>query len=214
MLLPKIPAVQASDNAERHGWQYEKKACSHRRARQPGSSRACRARATQRQRRTTEQLFGHMNGEFIRGQEFEGFEGFREKLEECIIHWNTVRRQAKLKGLTPEAISRRRISPHARLPTAFINPVQELRCGSSLEKRRFRKTPAAMYPNRGKMSSRAFPRVTALRQALLSPSRTLRRCIYPCRNTYNRPGVPRRPRSLLARQALCTARTALRSSRC
>lgn len=53
----------------------------------------------------TEQVFGHMKDEFFRGQSFEGFEGFegfKERLEAYIVHWNTRRRQVKLKGLTPE----------------------------------------------------------------------------------------------------------------
>ena len=50
----------------------------------------------------TEQLFGHMKDEFFRGQSFESFEELKEKLEECIVHWNTRRRQVRLKGLTPE----------------------------------------------------------------------------------------------------------------
>lgn len=50
----------------------------------------------------TEQVFGHIKDEFFRGQSFEGFEDFKQKLEEYIVHWNTRRRQVKLKGLTPE----------------------------------------------------------------------------------------------------------------
>lgn len=50
----------------------------------------------------TEQVFGHIKDEFFRGQSFEGFEDFKERLEEYIAHWNTRRRQVKLKGLTPE----------------------------------------------------------------------------------------------------------------
>lgn len=50
----------------------------------------------------TEQIFGHIKDEFFRGQDFEGFEDFKERLEEYIVHWNTRRRQVKLKGLTPE----------------------------------------------------------------------------------------------------------------
>lgn len=50
----------------------------------------------------TEQIFGHIKDEFFRGQGFESFEEFKERLEEYIVHWNTRRRQVKLKGLTPE----------------------------------------------------------------------------------------------------------------
>ena len=37
--------------------------------------------------------------EFFRGQSFESFEEFKERLEAYIVHWNTRRRQVKLKGL-------------------------------------------------------------------------------------------------------------------
>ena len=50
----------------------------------------------------TEQIFGHIKDEFFRGQSFESFEAFKERLEAYIVHWNTRRRQVKLKGLTPE----------------------------------------------------------------------------------------------------------------
>lgn len=53
----------------------------------------------------TEQVFGHIKDEFFRGQSFESFESFeefKERLEAYIVHWNTRRRQVKLKGLTPE----------------------------------------------------------------------------------------------------------------
>ena len=49
-----------------------------------------------------EQLFGHIKDEFFRGREFPDFETFKEELEAYIVHWNTRRRQVKLKGLTPE----------------------------------------------------------------------------------------------------------------
>lgn len=48
----------------------------------------------------TEQVFGHIKDEFFRGQSFESFEEFKERLEAYIVHWNTRRRQVKLKGLT------------------------------------------------------------------------------------------------------------------
>ena len=50
----------------------------------------------------TEQVFGHMKDEFFRGREWLCFEDFKRDLDEYVIHWNTRRRQAKLKGLTPE----------------------------------------------------------------------------------------------------------------
>lgn len=49
----------------------------------------------------TEQVFGHMKDEFFRGRDWDTFEEFKADLEAYIHHWNHVRRQVKLKGLTP-----------------------------------------------------------------------------------------------------------------
>lgn len=50
----------------------------------------------------TEQVFGHLKDEFFKNQRWESFEAFKEALNAYVIHWNTRRRQVKLKGLTPE----------------------------------------------------------------------------------------------------------------
>ncbi|MBF1659046.1 MAG: IS3 family transposase [Rothia mucilaginosa] len=49
----------------------------------------------------TEQVFGHIKDEFFRGQDWQTFESFKADLDAYITHWNTVRRQVKLRGLTP-----------------------------------------------------------------------------------------------------------------
>lgn len=49
----------------------------------------------------TEQVFGHLKDEFFRGRDWDDFESFKRDLEAYIDHWNNVRRQVKLKGLTP-----------------------------------------------------------------------------------------------------------------
>ena len=49
----------------------------------------------------TEQVFGRLKDEFFRGQDWQTFESFKADLDAYITHWNTVRRQVKLKGLTP-----------------------------------------------------------------------------------------------------------------
>jgi len=49
----------------------------------------------------TEQLFGHIKDEFFRGRDWDSFEEFKRDLEAYIHHWNNVRRQVGLKGLTP-----------------------------------------------------------------------------------------------------------------
>lgn len=41
-------------------------------------------------------------GRVLPRAELESFEEFKERLEAYIVHWNTRRRQVKLKGLTPE----------------------------------------------------------------------------------------------------------------
>lgn len=50
----------------------------------------------------TEQVFGHMKDEFFKGVEWPSFEEFKRSLDAYVVHWNTRRRQVKLKGLTPE----------------------------------------------------------------------------------------------------------------
>ena len=50
----------------------------------------------------TEQVFGHLKDEFFRNREWASFEEFKRDLDAYVIHWNTRRRQVKLKGLTPE----------------------------------------------------------------------------------------------------------------
>ena len=50
----------------------------------------------------TEQIFGHIKDEFFRNRKWPSFERFKQDLDEYIEYWNTMRRQVKLKGLTPE----------------------------------------------------------------------------------------------------------------
>lgn len=50
---------------------------------------------------TAEQVFGHLKDEFYRDRDWETFEEFKADLEAYIQHWNHVRRQVRLKGLTP-----------------------------------------------------------------------------------------------------------------
>ena len=49
----------------------------------------------------TEQVFGHIKDEFFRGRDWSDFESFKRDREAYIHHWNHVRRQVRLKGLTP-----------------------------------------------------------------------------------------------------------------
>ena len=51
----------------------------------------------------TEQVFGHLKDEFYTGRTFDSYERFKTELDAYIVHWNTKRRQEKLKGeLRPE----------------------------------------------------------------------------------------------------------------
>ena len=72
-----------------------------RRSRRRASSRACRERQLHRQRRDRAGLRPYQ-GRVLPRAELESFEEFKERLEAYIVHWNTRRRQVKLKGLTPE----------------------------------------------------------------------------------------------------------------
>lgn len=48
-----------------------------------------------------ERGLGHLKDEFLHGRDWDTFEAFKADLEGYIHHWNHVRRQVKLKGLTP-----------------------------------------------------------------------------------------------------------------
>lgn len=50
----------------------------------------------------TEQVFGRLKDEFFRNRAWPSFDAFKRDLDAYVIHWNTRRRQIKLKGLTPE----------------------------------------------------------------------------------------------------------------
>lgn len=50
----------------------------------------------------TEQVFDHIKNEFFQGRSWADFESFKSNLEAYTVHWNTMRRQARLKELTLE----------------------------------------------------------------------------------------------------------------
>ena len=82
------------------GWQYQ----ARRLRRRAGGERLRPEHVAQGQlpgHGATEQVFGHLKDEFFRGRDWDTFEGFKADLESYIRHWNNVRRQVKLKGLTP-----------------------------------------------------------------------------------------------------------------
>jgi putative transposase len=101
MLLRKMPEgchpVMHSDM----GWQYQHEGWC-RRLQEAGVVQSMSRKGNCLDNACTEGLFGHIKDEFFRGREWPDFESFKTDLEAYIVHWNTVRRQARLKGLTPE----------------------------------------------------------------------------------------------------------------
>lgn len=54
----------------------------------------------------TEQVFDHIKDEFFRGRSWPDVESFKSNLDAYVAHWDTMRRQVKLKGLTLEEFRR------------------------------------------------------------------------------------------------------------
>ncbi len=101
MLLPKIPEGKHPVMQNDMGWQCQHKACCDA-LRGAGVVQSMSRRGNCMDTGGTEQLFCHVKDEFFRGRKFASFEEFKEGLEEYIVHWNTRRRQVRLRGLTPE----------------------------------------------------------------------------------------------------------------
>lgn len=83
------------------GWQYQS-AHYARRLQEAGICQSMSRKGNCLDNACTEGLFGHLKDEFFRGVDWNSFEAFKADLEAYIVHWNTCRRQKKLKGLTPE----------------------------------------------------------------------------------------------------------------
>ncbi|MBM6756231.1 IS3 family transposase [Collinsella tanakaei] len=82
------------------GWQYQHAAFAGR-LRRTGIVQSMSRKGNCIDNGATEQVFGHIKDEFFRGRDWDDFESFKRDLEAYIDHWNRVRRQVKLKGLTP-----------------------------------------------------------------------------------------------------------------
>ncbi len=82
------------------GWQYQHRAFTGR-LRGLGVTQSMSRKGNCLDNACTEGLFGHMKDEFFRGRDWDDFEEFKRDLEAYIHHWNHVRRQVRLKGLTP-----------------------------------------------------------------------------------------------------------------
>lgn len=100
-LLPKIPEGAAPTMHSDRGWQYQHASYTSR-LEAAGIVQSMSRKANCIDNAATEQLFGHVKDEFYRGREWKTFEDFKRDPEEYIVHWNTSRRQVRLKGLTPE----------------------------------------------------------------------------------------------------------------
>ena len=83
------------------GWQYQQISYQ-RKLEELGVVQSMSRKATCLDNACMEGFFGHMKDEFFRGRRWPSFEEFKRDLDAYVIHWNTRRRQVKLKGLTPE----------------------------------------------------------------------------------------------------------------
>lgn len=99
-LLARMPEGASPVLHSDMGWQYQHGSwCS--RLREAGIRQSMSRKGNCLDNAATEQVFGHLKDEFFRGRDWEDFESFRADLDAYIVRWNTVRRQVKLKGLTP-----------------------------------------------------------------------------------------------------------------
>ena len=100
MLAERLPAGAEPILHSDMGWQYQHKAYISALA-DNGFIQSMSRKGNCIDNGATEQVFGHLKDEFFRGQDWQTFESFKADLDAYITHWNTTRRQVKLKGLTP-----------------------------------------------------------------------------------------------------------------
>lgn len=100
-LLAKMPEGAVPILHSDMGWQYQHASwCS--RLEGAGVVQSMSRKGNCVDNGATEQVFGHLKDEFFRGRQWPGFDEFKRDLDAYVVHWNTRRRQVKLKGLTPE----------------------------------------------------------------------------------------------------------------
>ena len=110
-LLEALPGGAAPTMHSDMGWQYQHESYTSR-LEGAGITQSMSRKGNCIDNAATEQLFGHVKDEFYRGREWGSFEDFKRDLEEYIAHWNTRRRQVKLKGLTPEEFRNRALAAY------------------------------------------------------------------------------------------------------
>ena len=108
-LLEALPDGAAPTMHSDMGWQYQHESYTSR-LEEAGITQSMSRKGNCIDNAATEQLFGHVKDEFYRGREWGSFEDFKRDLEEYIAHWNTRRRQVRLKGLTPEEFRNRALA--------------------------------------------------------------------------------------------------------
>ncbi len=101
LLLAKMPEGAAPILHSDMGWQYQQAGWC-KRLREAGVVQSMSRKGNCIDNGATEQVFGHIKDEFFRGRTWPSFEAFKRDLDAYVVHWNTRRRQVKLKGLTPE----------------------------------------------------------------------------------------------------------------
>ena len=108
-LLAKMPEGAAPVLHSDMGWQYQHSGWC-RRLREAGVVQSMSRKGNCLDNAATEQVFGHLKDEFSRGRTWPSFEDFKRDLDVYVVHWNTRRRQVKLKGLTPEEFRNQSLS--------------------------------------------------------------------------------------------------------
>ncbi len=101
MLLAAMPEGARPVMHSDMGWQHQNDRYVSR-LREAGITQSMSRKGNCLDNATTEQVFGHLKDEFFRGGQWPDFASFKRDLEAYIVHWNTRRRQKRLKGLTPE----------------------------------------------------------------------------------------------------------------
>lgn len=100
-LLSKMPKGAKPILHSDMGWQYQHPGWT-KRLKKAGIVQSMSRKGNCIDNAATEQVFGHLKDEFFRGRTWPDFESFKADLDAYVVHWNTRRRQVKLKGLTPE----------------------------------------------------------------------------------------------------------------